>query len=162
MNDRPSSPPQDPIAFEGNDTAARAAVLAKAYSHLDPDDQDRVLYNDVSAVLATSIENLARIDVRAVLDTLDFALHHLGAGNPDVSLSEEMARRDAERWARMATPSELVAYGTACLRNVPDKGLHPGLLRTILTNIWRRLDVNDRRRFLERTGAEMRKGPGTS
>lgn len=138
----------------------RAAVLAKAYSDIDPDKRDAKLYCDVSAVLSASIENLVRIDRQAVVDTLDFALREFGAGSPDVSLIEDMARRDAEQWARLATPSELVAYGTACLRNVPDKGLHPGLLRTILTNIWRRLDVNDRRRFLERTGAEMRKGTG--
>lgn len=140
----------------------RAAVLEKAYGAVAPEQRDAKLYGDVSTVLAVSIENLARIDLQAVIDTLDYALRDLGQGNPDVSLSEDMARRDAEQWARMATPSELVAYGTACLRNVPDKGLHPGLLRTILTNIWRRLDANDRRRFLERTGAEMRKGPGTA
>ena len=139
----------------------RAAILAtKAYDQLDPDLRAGKLYTDVSHVLAASIENLAQIDQQAVLDTLDYALKQLGAGSPDVSLSEEMARRDAEQWARLATPSELVAYGTACLRNVPDKLLHPGLLRAVMTNIWRRLDVNDRRRFLERTGSETKKGTG--
>lgn len=138
----------------------RAKIIAGAYSGMDRDEAARKIYNDVSVALAMSIENLAKIDERAVIDTLDFALRQLGASSPDVSLGDEMARRDAELWARMATPTELVAYGSACLRNVPNKTLHPGLLRATLTNIWRRLDANDRRRFLERTGAEMKKGPG--
>ena len=140
-------------------TPERAATLnSDRYAAIPAEDRAETLRRDVMLVLSARIEALAKIDQDAVIDALSFALADMAQRSPDVSLHADMARRDAELWARMATPDEIEAYGTACLRNVPDKVLHPGLLKRVLTNVWRRLDVTDRRRFLERVAAENKQG----
>lgn len=137
-------------------TPERADIIDKHFSDIEPEQQTKRIANMVSLALGMQIENLERIDHSAVVDTLDFALREIGSGSPDVSLHDEMLRRDAELWARRATPSELAAYGAACLRHMPEKTMHHGLLRRVLTNVWQRLDPTDRRRFLEKLGAETK------
>lgn len=149
------------IRLERGQTDARMRIEASVpFRDLDPDRRSREIYNQVSHVLAAQIELLAHIDPHAVRDTLDFALRDLGAGTPDVALDEQMARVEAEWWARMATPSEITRYAEAALRNIPEKTLHPGLLRRVLANIWRRLEPIDRRRFLERVAEEKKSRAG--
>lgn len=142
---------------EAGVTPERQALLNQ-FPHMDPDQKQRAIYNAVSMALSQEIERFFALDDRAVIDTLDFALRELAARSPDFSLSDDRAQREAETWARYANASEIAHYGTACLRNVPEKTMHPGLLRRVLSNVWRRLDVTDRRRFLERVANENKQG----
>lgn len=137
-------------------TPERAKLIEAHFAGIELETAAKRISNMVVIALGTHIENLERIDHNAVVDTLDFSLRDLGSGNPDVSLHDEMLRRDAESWARRATPSELAAYGAACLRHMPDRTMHHGLLRRVLANVWQRLDPTDRRRFLEKVGAETK------
>lgn len=137
-------------------TPERAEIIERHFAGVEIETAAKRISNMVVLALGTQIENLERIDHNAVLDTLDFSLRDLGSGNPDVSLHDEMLRRDAELWARRATPSELAAYGAACLRHMPERTMHNGLLRRVLANVWQRLDPTDRRRFLEKVGAETK------
>lgn len=93
-------------------------------------------------------------ELRTARDMLCEVLEGSSAGAPMPPLED--AREDARWWAELASPHEIEAYLSACLRAVGARPVAMRARKRVFAALWETMPEDDRRAFIRRVDPQGR------